>query len=276
MAPASIQTTAHPRTRGHYSFIPSAVESQYDFRQEAPSGSLRELLDSFLHRDPNSTPGCDLLGSFVPRIDVPDHSHAGIIGQDPGQFLCGQFRAVGKRDLTGMDGAANAHPAAMVDGHPRRARSGVDHGVQQRPVRDGVRPVEHRLGLAIRAGNRAAVQMITTDDDRGADLARRDQIVERQAGLVTLAITEPADARRQPLETDLVASAAQPFVQPVVVGKEIHHSLVGGLNVAWVARQRHPAEWALPLAKQRADVSRYEARKLEGAFVATLPGLVTN
>jgi hypothetical protein len=50
---------------------------------------------SFLHGDPHSTFGGDLLGSLVARVDVPDHSHAGIVGQHAGELLSGQFRAVG-------------------------------------------------------------------------------------------------------------------------------------------------------------------------------------
>src|SRR6476469_3264182 len=118
--------------------------------------------------------------------------------------------------------------------------------------------------------------MITADHDRCADLAGCDQVIESQAGLVPLAITKPADSRRQPLEADLVASTTHPFVQPIIVWEETHHSLVGGFDVGWIAGQRHPAERALALTKQRPDVGRHETRELEGPLITTQSSLVTN
>ena len=104
----------------------------------------------------------------------------------------------------------------------------------------------------------------------------RDQVVERQPGLVALAVAEPADPGRQPLERDPLLRAAHPLLQPVVVGEQVHHGLVGGGDVLRVARQRRPAERALALAEQRPDVGRHEAGELEGPLVAALPGLVAD
>src|SRR5688572_33061894 len=118
--------------------------------------------------------------------------------------------------------------------------------------------------------------MITTDDNGRADLARGDQVVERQACLVPLTVAEPADAGRQALEADLVASTPQPLLQPVVATEQFHHRLVGDLDIARVARQRHPAERALALAEQRSDVGRHEAGELEGSLIATQSGFVAN
>src|SRR6187200_2767852 len=104
--------------------------------------------------------------------------------------------------------------------------------------------------------------MITADDDRRADLACCDQVVEGQAGLVALAVTEPANPGRQPLETDLLSSAAQPLMEPIIVGKQIQYSVVGNFDVSRVAGQCDPAERSFALAKQRPDVGRHEAREL--------------
>ena len=82
--------------------------------------------------------------------------------------------------------------------------------------------------------------------------------LKAKPGLVPLAVAEPADPGRQPLEADLVASAPQPLLQPVIVAEEIHHRLVGDLDVARVTRQRHPAERALALTEQWPDVGRHE------------------
>src|SRR5829696_9852244 len=128
----------------------------------------------------------------------------------------------------------------------------------------------------MRAGDRAAVQMITADDNGCADLARGDQIIESQACLVPLTVAEPADAGRQALEADLVASTPQPLLQSVVAREQLHHRPVGDLDIARVARQRHPAERAFALAEQWPDVSRHEARELESTLIATQSGFVAN
>ena len=55
----------------------------------------------------------------------------------------------------------------------------------------------------------------------------------------------------------------------VVVGEEIQDGAVGRHDVLRVAAQRHPAEGALALAEERADVRRDEAGELEGPREAT-------
>ena len=61
-------------------------------------------------------------------------------------------------------------------------------------------PSRHRLGLPVRRGHRAAVQVIAAEHDRRLHLAALHQLVEAQAGQVPLAVAEPADPRRQALE----------------------------------------------------------------------------
>ena len=56
--------------------------------------------------------------------------------------------------------------------------------------------------------------------------------------------------------------------QRLVLGEEVEHGLVGGGDVARLARQRGPAERALALAEQRPDVGGDEAREVERALVA--------
>ena len=100
----------------------------------------------------------------------------------------------------------------------------------------------------------------------------RDQLVEREAGLRPLAVAEPADARRQPLERHPLLRHADPAAQRRVVGEELQHGLVGAPDVRRVARQRGPAERALALAEERPDERGHEAREVEG--VRRRPGLL--
>src|SRR6476620_9861364 len=81
---------------------------------------------------------------------------------------------------------------------------------------------------------------------------------------------------RPALEGDSVLRAADPLVQALVVREELEHGPVGRSDVTRVARERGPAERALALAEERADVGGHEARELEGAVVAALTGLVAD
>ena len=102
------------------------------------------------------------------------------------------------------------------------------------------------------------------------------EVVEGQARLVALALAEPADPGRQPLERDALLRAADPLVQLVVVGEQVEHGTVGGGDVLGVPRERGPAERPLALAEQRPDVGRDEPREVEGPLAAALPGLVAD
>ena len=66
--------------------------------------------------------------------------------------------------------SADADAAAVVDRDPGGPAGGVDEGVEQRPVGDGVGAVEHRLGLAVGRRDRAAVEVVAADHDRGLEL----------------------------------------------------------------------------------------------------------
>jgi hypothetical protein len=137
-------------------------------------------------------------------------------------FSAASGGAVGDAHLAGVQRAADADAATVVDRHPGGAGGGVDQGVEQRPVGDRVGAVEHRLGLAVGRGHRAAVEVVAADDDRGAETSpRRDEVVERQPGLVALAVAEPADPRRQALEGDALLRHRRSTVQAVVVGEEV-------------------------------------------------------
>ena len=46
--------------------------------------------------------------------------------------------------------ALSGDPAAVMDRHPRRARSRVQQRVEQRPIAHRIRSIPHRLGLAVR------------------------------------------------------------------------------------------------------------------------------
>ncbi len=209
---------------------------------------------------------------LVARIGVAHHARAAVVHQHARQALGGRLAAVGHDHHAGVLRVAHAHAAAVVQADPARATGGVEQGVEQGPVAHRVRAVAHALGLAVGAGHRAGVQVVAADHDRRLEFARAHHLVERQPREVALAQAQPADAGRQPLEGDALARHVQPAVGVVVVREQLLDLGVGLVDVFRVTRERHPAERALALAEQRADVGRHEAGEVEGVAQALVEG----
>ncbi len=148
----------------------------------------------------------------------------------------------------------------------------VEEGVEDRPVGDRVRAVPHALGLAVRRGDRAGVEVVPADDDGRGDLALLDQVVDDGAEAGPLAVAEPADAGRQALELDLGPGLADPAGQGLVLGELLEDGLVRGVDVLRFAGERRPAEGPLAEAEQRPDVFGDEARDVEGRRPLPLSG----
>ena len=89
--------------------------------------------------------------------------------------------------------------------------------------------------------------------------AARDELVERQAGEVALAV--PSQQMRAGSPWKAMRSRASPIQRAILLllAEEIEDHVVGRGDVGRVAGQRHPAERPLALAEQRADVRRDEA-----------------
>src|SRR6478609_1355429 len=114
-----------------------------------------EVLLRFVHRDADAAFLGDFDGAVVPGVGVADDAHAGIVGQEARELFRGEVGAVGDGDLACVDGAADAYPAAVVDGNPGGAGGRVEQGIEQRPVGDRVGAVGHGLGLAVGGGDGA-------------------------------------------------------------------------------------------------------------------------
>ena len=197
----------------------------------------------------------------------------GIVRQHARQPLVGLVRAVGHDDHAGVQRIADADAAAVMDGHPRGARGGVEQRVQHRPVGDRVAAVAHAFGLPIRRRHRAGVEMIAPDDDGRADDAATDQVVERQAEPRALAVAEPEDARGQALERDALARQPNPAAERLVGSEHLERQRVGGGQIRRIARKDGPPERTLALAEQRAHVLGNEPGNVERARDAGLLGL---
>src|SRR5699024_12636890 len=74
------------------------------------------------HRHALTAGAGDFGGTIVTGVAVADDAHARVVGEQAGELLRGEVGAVGHGDLTGVDGAADADAAAMVEGHPSGTR----------------------------------------------------------------------------------------------------------------------------------------------------------
>src|SRR5437016_2410063 len=188
---------------------------------------------------------------------------AGIVCEYPLQPPAGRRRPVGDAHLPRVERVSDADASPLVERHPPRPGGGVQQGVQDGPVGHRVRAVPHRLRLPKGRRHRAGIQVVPSDDHGRADLAPLHQVVQSAPEAGTLALAEPADACRQSLERDPLLRQRDPAAQRLVLRKQLEHEAIGAAQLARLARQRHPAEGALPLAEQRPDVLRDEAGDLE-------------
>ena len=171
--------------------------------------------------------------------------------------------SVGDNHHAGMLRIADPDAAAVMQRDPRRPAGTVEQRIEQRPVGHRIRAVAHRFGFAVRARNRAAVEMIAADDDRRLQFAARHHFIERQAQPVAIAKADPADPRRQPLELDPRPGHVEPVVKMLVVGHQFLDLGVGAEDVFGIPRERRPPERPDAAAEQRTDVGRNEAREIE-------------
>src|SRR5581483_5271160 len=175
----------------------------------------------------------------------------------------------------GVDRVADSDAAAVVDADPTGTRCGVHERVQDRPVGDRVRAVAHRFRLPVRGGNRAGVEVVAADHDRRGDATRANELVDREPRAGAVAVPEPADPSRKPLEGDPGGRDLEPPLQERVVREELLQSFVDGGDVAGIAGEGGPAERADPAAEERADIGRDEARVCEGLAYACFTGLTS-
>src|SRR5262245_23559507 len=118
--------------------------------------------------------------------------------------------------------------------------------------------------------------MVAADDNRRLDAAAADEVVEREAERGAIAVSEPEDARRQPLERDPLARQPDPSAERLVAGEHLQREIVGRVDVGRLARQRGPTERTFALAKERADELGHEPWNLERVGDACLLRLRAN
>jgi hypothetical protein len=191
---------------------------------------------------------------------VPHDAGAGIGREHALETLRRRVGAVGEHDHARVDRVADADAAAVMDAHPGRACCDVDERVEDRPVGDRIRPVAHRLRLAIRRGDGSGVEMIAADHDGRLHRAAPHELVHREPRLRAVAVAEPADPRRQPLECHPLGRELEPPLQQRIVGEQPLQHLVDRRDVGRVPGQHRPAKRPHATTEQRPDIGRDEAR----------------
>ena len=212
---------------------------------------------------------------LVARVHVAHDARAGIGRQHSLQPLGRIVGAVGDDDHPCMDRVADAHASPVMDAHPRRTRGGVEKGVEDGPVGDRVGAVAHRLGLAVRRGYGACIEMVSSDDDGRTHAAGPHELVDRKPGASPVAVAEPADPGREPLERHPSGSQLEPPLEHRIVREGRPHRVVDRGDVRLVSGQRRPAERPYATTEQRPYIGRDKARVCEGILYAGFTGLTS-
>src|SRR5271166_1189430 len=243
------------------------VKSSTLFPKHKPLGHAQSLAR---HRDLDSLLLREVLGFVVAGVGVAGDADAGIVGQDALDALGHLVSAICNRHLSGVLRVADAHATSVVDGDPGRAAGGVEQGVEQGPVGDGVAAIFHGFGFSVWRSDRAAVEMVATHDDGRLELASLDHVVHGEAEFGALAVAEPADARGESLKLDALAGEVDPAAEDAVVREHLQDQIVGGVDVGGIAGERRPAKRAAAFAEERPNVGGHEAREIVGVLHAML------
>ena len=166
---------------------------------------------------------------------MPGNADARVVVQDALNTPCGIVRAVCHRHLAGMKRVTHAHASAMMEADPACAGGCIEQSIQDGPIRNRIRAIEHLLCLAIRAGNRPSIEVVTANGDGRRDFALTHQLVDRQSHLRALTVTEPADTRRQALKREAAACEFQPAGENLIFRKELERQFIGSVDVFGIA-----------------------------------------
>jgi hypothetical protein len=115
--------------------------------------------------------------------------------------------------------------------------------------------------------------VVASNHKRRFDNALSDQFIELKSSFIAFAITQPADACGQTLELDLLSGHSYPAMQRLILREELKNSLIGAIDIFWVARECHPTEGAFAATEEGTNKSRYKAGKVHGMSLASRQGL---
>src|SRR2546428_3643249 len=108
--------------------------------------------------------------------------------------------------------------------------------------------------------------MIAANHDRRRNLSCLHEMVDSLTEERAIAISQPADPRRQALESHFLTREVDPSIQDFVFRKQLQNEVVGDRNIARVSRERGPAKRPAAFRKHRTDVCGNESWKVIGVL----------
>src|ERR1700730_4209808 len=108
--------------------------------------------------------------------------------------------------------------------------------------------------------------MIAAKDKGGFEYAASDGMVESQPKLVPLAVSQPANTRRQSLKLYAFLRKLYPTTEMLVVREHLQYQLIGARNVGGFTRQCCPPERAFAFAEQGTNIGGHKTREIVSVF----------
>src|SRR5258707_11354821 len=97
-----------------------------------------------------------------------------------------------------------------MDRDPASSARGIQQGIQDRPIRDRIGSVLHCLSFAEGRRYRSRIEVIPSDCDRRVEIALSHQTADLYSHFGTIALSKPANPRRQPLKLNLLLLQPEP------------------------------------------------------------------
>ena len=149
----------------------------------------------------------------------------------------GCIGAVGNERDPRAGHVAGITAAAGMNGDEIGLRGTVHQSVEQRPIGDGIRAVAHVLGHDVGMRHRAGIEVVARESDRSGQHLLAHHAVDFQAELGAFAMTEPGDARRKPLERDVLARELHPVADDMVIAEAREQQVIDLANIIGIVRR---------------------------------------
>ena len=138
------------------------------------------------------------------------HTKPGIITQHTAKLRRRFFGSVGNDDHTGMYAVPHAYTAAVVQAHPTCTACCVYECIEYWPVGNCITSVQHCFCFAVGARNRAGVEMVASNNNRGFYFSGSYQFIKCKTCFFSFALPQPTNTCRQPLKRNFFICKINP------------------------------------------------------------------
>src|SRR3981081_2679193 len=109
--------------------------------------------------------------TFIARVGMTHDPRRWIVPKHPLDAARSLWSSVGYNHHACVLRITDSNASAVMQRDPCGPAGTVEQGVKQRPIGHCIRAIAHRFGFAVRARNRAAVELFARDDGRCLPLA---------------------------------------------------------------------------------------------------------